>query len=65
MNIPCVISRQIADHCNEPEESECPMCGSTMTETSYPRNWEGAYLKCDNQDCEHEIHPPEPDFDDY
>jgi len=27
----CYVSEQIARHCNEPEETECPLCSGGMT----------------------------------
>ena len=27
----CYVSEKIAEHCNQPEEMECPSCGSSMT----------------------------------
>ena len=31
----CYVSEQIAKHCNEPEEAECPECYGVMTEDEY------------------------------
>ena len=44
----CYVSEKIAEHCNQPEEAECP-CGSSMT-----YNNDGD-LKCDDIKCDHVI----------
>lgn len=50
----CIISEQIAAHCNEPEEHECPACCSSMT-------CEDGDLVCDNEDCTKVIYAPDED----
>ena len=45
----CGIEKQIASHCNEAEQPECPECFSSMTETdSVTSKW----LQCD--ECEYQ-----------
>lgn len=44
----CHVSNQIAIHCDEPEEVECPVCSSLMTEEKCGRY---EFLKCDNSLC--------------
>ncbi len=50
----CYVSEQIANHCNQPEEAECPECGSSMT---YDNDGD---LACD--ECEHVIIIDDADF---
>jgi len=43
----CGIAAQIAKHCDEPEQPECPVCFSSMTKTeSVTSKW----LQCDECD---------------
>ena len=39
----CQVSEDIAKHCNQPEEAECPRCGSTMESDDWGN------LCCDDQ----------------
>jgi ribosomal protein S27AE len=50
----CVISEQIAEYCNQPEEIECPGCGSSM---AYDNDGD---LQCDK--CDHEIIMDDADY---
>ena len=43
----CCVSEQIAAHCNEPEEIECPDCCGTM---SFDGDGD---LMCDDIECGH------------
>lgn len=44
----CIISSQIAEHCNDTELEECPDCGGCLEEKS--ALGEGAWLSC--EDCD-------------
>jgi len=57
-NVPCIVSRQIADYCDQ-KEAYCPECDSTMT---MGEGKEKYLLTCDNEECGHVI-DTEPDLD--
>ncbi len=48
----CTVSKQIAEHCNSAEETECEICKSAMTSSM-----EGGYeiLICDDKECGHKV----------
>jgi hypothetical protein len=57
----CYVSEQIAKHCDEPDELECPKCGGGVTQDDDD-------YTCDAEECDGVIYAPdEDDFykDDY
>ena len=50
----CYVSEQIASYCNQPEEPECPLCYSSMSD-------ESGDLVCEDELCGHVIYAPDED----
>ena len=50
----CYVSEQIAAYCNQPEEPECPLCYSSMSQDDRD-------LVCEDELCGHVIYAPDED----
>jgi len=50
----CHVSRQIAAHCDEPAEVECPCCNSIMLSGDTARTQDDLF--CTDADCDHVIY---------
>ena len=50
----CYVNEQIAAHCNQPEEPECPLCYSSMSQDDRD-------LVCEDELCGHVIYAPDED----
>ena len=50
----CYVSESIAAHCNQPEEPECPLCYSVMSQDDRD-------LVCEDEECGHVIYAPDED----
>ena len=51
----CIISEQIAAHCNQPEEAECPVCFGSMNNDVHDD------MNCDDEDCTGAFNAPDED----
>ena len=51
----CYVSEQIAAHCNQPEEPECPLCFGPMNNNGLDD------MNCDDECCSGAFNAPDED----
>ena len=51
----CHVSEQIAAHCNQQEEAECPVCFGPMNNDGHDD------MNCDDEDCTGAFNAPDED----